>query len=500
MPDDTSERLQELLDQRRAKVDQLRAAGVDPYPARTSGRLITSTAARDQFERWERKERKSQPSARVAGRITNFRNLGKLAFIDIRDGSGVIQLMCRVDQLGKAWPLIAALDLGDFVEARGPLIRTRTDEITVDAKSLAILTKALRPPPEKFHGLHDVELRYRQRYLDLQVNLDAREVFVQRSRIVATLRRFMDRRGFLEVETPVLQPEAGGAAARPFQTHFHALDEDRFLRIATELHLKRLIIGGLDKVYEVGRIFRNEGLSTIHNPEFTMMESYEAYADYNDVALMVEELVGALAEEVLGQTALTFGDQPISLAAPWARITMRDAVQEHVGIDFTEYRDVDAMRALLKERNLPIPDNAAWGKLFDVLVSALVEPKLIQPTFLMEYPVELSPLAKRTPHDPTLVERFELFVAGAEIGNAYSELNDPIDQRARFAGQLQQRDAGDDEAELVDEDFLVALEHGMPPTGGLGVGIDRLVMLLTNSQSIRDVILFPQLRRRQSGP
>ena len=506
MPEAPSERLQELSAQRREKAEALRAAGVDPYPARGGGALTAIAEARSQFEAFEsagsaKAEAASltptaSPEVRVAGRITNLRKLGKLAFLDLRDGSGAMQLMCRKNVLGDDWSLLASVDLGDFVEAAGSMIRTRTGEISVDASELRMLAKSLRPPPEKFHGLQDLEARYRQRYLDLQSNEDSRAVLVQRSQIIAAVRRFMEARGFLEVETPVLQPEAGGAAARPFLTHLNALDEERYLRIALELHLKRLIVGGLDRVYELGRIFRNEGTSTRHNPEFTMMESYQAYADYGDVARMVEELVSTVAQEVLGTTSVPFGAHTLELAPPWRRVTMREAVQEYAGVDFFDYRDAASMTALLHEKRIAVPENAGWGKLLDALVSETVEPQLIQPTFLLDYPVELSPLAKRRTDEPSLVERFEAFAAGWELGNAYSELNDPVDQRERFASQLALQDAGDDEAEMVDEDFLVALEHGMPPTGGLGIGIDRLVMVLTNSESIRDVILFPLLRRR----
>ena len=502
MSEAPSERLQELSAQRREKAEALRAAGVDPYPARGGGRLTRVAEARAVFEAFEAAGSGASagdeqgPLARVAGRITNLRKLGKLAFLDVRDGSGTIQLMCRRNALLDGWVLLQALDLGDFVEAAGPLMRTRTGELSVDATELILLTKSLRPPPEKFHGLQDVEARYRQRYLDLQANEASREVFVRRSRILSAVRQFMEGRGFLEVETPVLQSQAGGAAARPFRTHLNALDEDRSLRIAIELHLKRLIVGGLDRVFEVGRIFRNEGTSTRHNPEFTMLESYEAYADYLDVARMVEELVSTVAQEVLGTTSVRFGAHTLELAPPWRRLTMREAVQEYAGVDFFEYRDVESMTGLLREQGIPAPEKAGWGKLLDALVSATVEPQLIQPTFLLDYPVELSPLAKRRTDEPSLVERFEVFAAGWELGNAYSELNDPVEQRERFEAQLALQAAGDEEAELVDEDFLVALEHGMPPTGGLGMGIDRLVMLLTNSESIRDVILFPLLRRR----
>ena len=501
MTEGPSERLQELSAQRREKAEALRAAGIDPYPARGGGRVTPVSEARASFEAFEAGPGATNspppaPMTRVAGRITNLRNLGKLAFLNVRDGSGSIQLMCRRDTLLDGWSVLQALDLGDFVEAAGPLIRSRTGEVSVDASELILLSKALRPPPEKFHGLQDVEARYRQRYLDLQANDDSREVLVRRSQIVAAVRRFMEGRGFLEVETPVLQGEAGGAAARPFQTHLNALDEERYLRIALELHLKRLIVGGLDRVFEVGRIFRNEGTSTRHNPEFTMMESYQAYADYLDVARMVEELVSTVALEVLGTTSVRFGPSTLELAPPWRRVTMREAVQEYAGVDFFDYRDVESMTALLREKHIPAPENAGWGKLLDALVSATVEPQLIQPTFPLDYPVELSPLAKRRQDEPSLVERFEVFAAGWELGNAYSELNDPVEQRARFASQVALREAGDEEAEMLDEDFLVALEHGMPPTGGLGMGIDRLVMVLTNSESIRDVILFPLLRRR----
>ena len=497
-PGQPSERLLELRRQRLEKAEALRAAGVDPYPARGGGPLTRIAEARSRFEAFEAAGAADAeaPSPRVAGRITNLRRLGKLAFLDLRDGSGAVQLMCRRNRLGDGWALLASLDLGDFVEAAGAMLRTRTGEVSVDAAELRLLTKSLRPPPEKFHGLQDVEARYRRRYLDLQANDDSRAVLVQRSRIVAAVRRFMESRGFLEVETPVLQSEAGGAAARPFATHLNALGEDRYLRIALELHLKRLIVGGLDRVYELGRIFRNEGVSTRHNPEFTMLESYQAYADYHDVARMVEDLVAAVAQEALGATSVRVRGEQVDLAPPWRRLTMRDALREYAGVDFFDYRDAASMTALLREKGVPVPENANWGKLLDALVTATVQPHLIQPTFLLDYPVEISPLAKRHAGDPSLVERFEAFAAGWEIGNAYSELNDPVDQRERFDAQLALARAGDDEAELVDEDFLVALEHGMPPTGGLGLGIDRLVMLLTDSESIRDVILFPLLRRR----
>jgi lysyl-tRNA synthetase class 2 len=360
-----------------------------------------------------------------------------------------------------------------------------------------MLAKALRPLPEKWHGLVDVEKRYRQRYLDLIANPDVKQAFILRSKMVANVRRFMDERGFVEVETPVLQAHAGGAMARPFVTHYHALDRDFYLRIALELALKRVLVGGIDKVYEIGRLFRNEGISTKHNPEFTMMESYEAYADYYDVMKMVEELVSTVALETLGTTSVMSGTETIELSPPWPRISLRQAILEHSGIDFQQFPDAVSLRDEMVARGYRVDPRMGRGKLIDELLSVAVEPKLIQPTFLIDYPIELSPLAKKKPGDPALVERFEAFAGGIEIANAFTELNDPMDQRERFRQQSLLRMAGDEETELLDEDFLIALEHGMPPAGGLGIGIDRLAMVLTNSQSIREVILFPQLRTRE---
>jgi lysyl-tRNA synthetase class 2 len=429
-----------------------------------------------------------------------MRVMGKASFFDLRDGSGRIQVYLRRDALGdEAYEALNDLDLGDFLGVTGTLFRTRTREITVDASEYTILAKALRPPPEKWHGLQDVETRYRQRYLDLMANEEVRDLFRTRSRVVSAVRRFLDARGFMEVETPVLQANAGGAAARPFVTHYNALDREFYLRIALELHLKRLLVGGYDRVYEVGRIFRNEGLSARHNPEFTMLESYEAYTDYLGVAEMVEQMVAAVAEEVVGALRVPHGETEdlIDLTPPWRRLSMREALIEYAGIDFEDYRDdPERLRAVALDRGVPVDPQLGWGKIIDELVSTFVEPRLIQPTFLLDYPVELSPLAKKKPDDPNLVERFEPFCAGFEFGNAYTELNDPVDQRERFLEQVRLRAAGDVEAELIDEDFIVALEHGMPPAGGLGLGIDRLVMILTGRRSIREVILFPQLRTR----
>jgi lysyl-tRNA synthetase class 2 len=450
------------------------------------------------FEQWESAGGDGEaPSVSVAGRITALRDMGKAAFLDLRDGSGRVQCYLKKDVIGEdAYAGIADLDLGDFLAVSGPLFRTRTQEITVEAREYQMLAKALRPPPEKWHGIEDVETRYRQRYLDLLSNAEVRDIFRKRAAIVAAIRRFLDARGFMEVETPVLQPEAGGAAATPFITHFRALDQDFYLRISLELHLKRLIIGGFDRVYEMSRIFRNEGVSTKHNPEFTMIETYQAYADYNDVAHMAEELVSTVAKDVLGTTIVQFGEHTIDLAPPWQRLTMREALIEHAGIDFEEYRTREKLLEELQRRRIEVDVGWSWGKLLDEAVSHYVEPKLIQPTFLLDYPKEISPLAKSKPAAPNIVERFEPFIAGFEIGNAYTELNDPIDQRERFETQARLAAAGLEEVETLDEDFLTALEHGMPPTGGFGMGIDRLVMILTGQRSIREVILFPHLRRK----
>ncbi|MBI2724442.1 MAG: lysine--tRNA ligase [Chloroflexi bacterium] len=487
----------ELIALRRQKLDRIRARGVDAYPPRTP-RTHSAAEARTAFAAWEHAGSQGDPpSVTVAGRITASRDMGKASFLDLRDGSDRIQCYLKRDLIGaEAYEGLADLDLGDFIAVSGPLFRTRTQEVTVDARAYTLLTKALRPPPEKWHGVEDIELRYRQRYLDLMSNPEARETFRVRAAVLAAIRRYLDARGFMEVETPVLQAEAGGAAATPFVTHHKALDQDFFLRISLELHLKRLIIGGYDRVYELGRIFRNEGVSWKYNPEFTMLETYQAYADYHDVARMVEEMVSGVAAAVLGSMHVQFGEHALDLTPPWRRVTMRDALIEHGGIDFEELRTRETMLAELQRRALEVDPGWSWSKLLDEAVSHYVEPKLIQPTFLMDYPKEISPLAKNKPGEPGIVERFEVFAAGFEMGNAYSELNDPIDQRERFETQARLAAAGLEEVETLDEDFLIALEHGMPPTGGLGIGIDRLVMLLTGNTSIREVILFPQLRRR----
>jgi lysyl-tRNA synthetase class 2 len=486
----------ELIRLRREKLERLRARGVDPYPPRAE-RTHTAAQAVAAFEEWERAGAAGDaPSVTVAGRIRAMRDMGKASFVDLQDGSGRMQAYVKRDAIGDdAYAGLADLDLGDFVFVTGPLFRTRTQQVTVEARAYTMLAKALRPPPEKWHGLEDVETRFRQRHLDLMSNDEVREIFRVRAATLAAIRRFLDARGFMEVEGPVLQPQAGGAAATPFVTHHRALDQDFYLRISLELYLKRLIIGGFDRVFEMGRIFRNEGLDRKRNPEFTMLETYEAYADYETVARMTEEMISTVAREVTGSTTVGFGEHTIDLTAPWQRVTMREALIEHGGIDFEEFRTRDKLLEELQRRHIEVDAGWSWGKLLDEAVSHYVEPKLIQPTFLLDYPAEISPLAKSKPGAPGIVERFEPFVAGFELGNAYTELNDPIDQRQRFEAQARLQAAGIEEVETLDEDFLVALEHGMPPTGGLGIGIDRLVMLLTGQTSIREVILFPQMRR-----
>jgi len=484
-------RLEQITQQRLDKIKRLRSQGIDPYPNRYD-RTHSIGGAIALFEQNE-----EASSLKLAGRIVAHRSMGKATFIDLRDRSGKIQAYFRSNELGQEkYELVQDFDIGDFIGISGDLFKTKRGEITLKVSDFSILTKSLQPLPEKWHGLVDVEKRYRQRYLDLISNQQTREIFLLRSRVISAMRRFLDSRGFIEVETPVLQSAAGGAMARPFITHHNVLDQDLYLRIATELHLKRLIVGGLDKVYEIGRIFRNEGISTKHNPEFTTLESYEAYVDYNDVMKTVEEMICSLVHEVTGKTKLEYGGKILEFSPPWQHITLREAIIENCGIDFEDYPDTDSLRARMLEKGIAVEPGKGRGKLIDELLSLFVEPTLIQPTFILDYPVELSPLAKQKSDNPRLVERFEAFAGGMEISNAFSELNDPVEQRERFQQQLREREAGDEETELPDEDFLLALEYGMPPTGGLGVGIDRLVMLLTDQHSIREVILFPQMKTK----
>jgi len=483
---------EEIMALRKEKLARLRSAGIDPYPPRAE----RTHTAKQAVELLGDAQQLSEGVA-VAGRVTAMRQMGKASFLDLRDVSGRIQAYVKQESVGpEQYALLREIDPGDFLGVQGTLFRTKTGEPTVEATKISVLAKALRPPPEKWHGLHDVEVRYRQRYLDLQANQEVRDIFVTRSRVIGAIRRFLDSRGYLEVETPILQGTAGGAAARPFVTYHNALDRQLSLRVALELYLKRLLIGGFDRVYEIGRVFRNEGVSTKYNPEFTMLESYEAYGDYEKLMEMVEEMISGAAGEVTGTTQVSYGDATIEFAPPWPRIPLRDAIMEASGVDFAAHPDAVSLRTAATACGVAADPSWGRGKLIDELLTLHVEPKLLQPTFLIDYPIELSPLAKRKPGRPELVERFEFFICGREVGNAYTELNDPLDQRARFEEQARLQAAGDEEAEVVDEDFLAALEYGMPPAGGLGIGIDRLIMALTGVSSIREVILFPALRER----
>ncbi len=481
-------------EQRIAKLGQLAALGIDPYPARVH---YTHTAA-EALAAFEQAAEGQTLEVEVVGRLVSLRDMGKSSFAHLADGSGRIQIYARKDVVGEpSYELLRRLfDLGDFVWCKGKLFRTRTGEVTVEVQALQLLAKTLRPLPEKWHGLKDVEARYRQRYLDLIANEDTRRVFITRSRIISAVRRYLDEHGFLEVETPVLQPIYGGANARPFTTHHNALDQTLYLRIADELYLKRLIIGGLDRVYEIGHNFRNEGIDTQHHPEFTAIEIYQAYADYHDMMRLVEELHAYAAQQATGSSVITYQGQTIDLTPPWRRVTLRDLLLEGTGIDIRQHTTYDSLWAAALERGLEISKQPNWGKLVDELFGEHVQRTLVQPTFMLDYPIEISPLAKKVPGSQDTVERFEFFVAGMECGNAFTELNDPLDQRERFMSQHRLAQAGDDETQPLDEDFLTAMEHGMPPTGGLGIGIDRMVMLLTDQTSIREVILFPQMRSK----
>jgi lysyl-tRNA synthetase class 2 len=474
----------DLLATRRAKLDALRADGIDPFPHEYPGVVAVATIHAAHADLPDGED--TDATYRVAGRLAARRGQGKMAFLDLVDRTGRLQLQAKLDVLGEeAMERLLSLDLGDLVGVDGTAFRSKRGELSLRVDDYAVLAKSLRPPPDKHHGLQDVETRLRKRELDLMANEDTRAVFIARAKIVAAVRRYLDDSGFLEVETPILQPLYGGALAKPFTTHFNALDREMYLRIATELYLKRCIVGGLEKVYELGKDFRNEGLSPKHNPEFTMVEWYEAYTDYEDQMRRLEECVGAAADAVGYEGDLDF-------STPWRRITMRDAIREETGIDIGELRDRDTLAAAIGDRFET--DGLTWPQLVDDLVSKSVEPKLIQPTFITDYPKELSPFAKDHRSEEGLVERFEAFVNGMEISNAFTELNDPDEQRARFEAQARYSEAGDEEAQPFDEVFIEALEHGMPPTGGLGLGIDRLTMVLTGKTTIREVVLFPALR------
>ncbi|MCD6505853.1 lysine--tRNA ligase [Candidatus Poribacteria bacterium] len=481
-----------MLEERLRKLEELRSLGVDPYPYRYQ----VDTQIRDIFERFGEVQEipENEHFVSIAGRIITKRDMGRGGFAHIQDSTGRIQIYARQDVLGKGkYKIYKKLDVGDIIGIYGYVFRTRTGELTVLVQDFQLLTKSLRPLPEKWHGLRDKETRYRQRYLDLIVNPEVRETFIRRSGIVRAIRDYLDERGFLEVETPILQPLYGGASARPFITHHNALDMDLYLRISDELYLKRLIVGGFDKVYEIGKDFRNEGMDREHNPEFTQIEIYQAYADYNDMMDLVEDLISHVAREVLGTTTITYQNNRIDLTPPWRKVSMIEAIRESSGIDVTRTSEGKMLR-IIEEKGGEVKGKPSWGKIVAELFEIFVEPDLIQPTIVMDYPVDISPLAKRKRGDNRLVERFELFVGGLEMANAFSELNDPMDQRERFKEQMRQRALGDEEAQVMDEDFIRALEYGMPPTGGLGIGIDRLTMLLTDSESIRDVILFPHMR------
>jgi lysyl-tRNA synthetase class 2 len=436
-------------------------------------------------------------SVTLAGRIMTKRGKGKAGFAHIKDIEGQIQIYVRKDAVGdEQYELFNTADLGDIVGVTGVMFKTKVGELSIKVTSFELLTKSLRPLPDKFHGLKDIEQRYRQRYLDLIMNDESKSTFIARSKIIQSMRRYLDQNGYLEVETPTMHTIAGGASARPFVTHHNALDMQLYMRIAIELHLKRLIVGGMEKVYEIGRVYRNEGISTRHNPEFTMIELYEAYADYRDIMSLTENLIAHIAKEVTGSTKVTYGEYEIDLQPEWTRLHMVDAIKERTGVDFWQEMTVEEARAHAAEHNVEINKNMTVGHIINEFFEQKVEEHLIEPTFIFGHPVEISPLAKKNDEDPRFTDRFELFIVAREHANAFTELNDPIDQKERFEAQLQEREQGNDEAHMMDEDFIEALEYGMPPTGGLGIGIDRVVMLLTNSSSIRDVLLFPHMRHR----
>ena len=494
----------EQIQQRRANLDELSQLGVDIYPRRFDRRHAVSELVQAHGAKGHDELESEKPQTRTSGRILAVRSFGKASFLSISDGQSRIQVYVRQDSLPPLdFKIFKLLDFGDWIGVEGRLFRTKTNELTIWASRLYFLAKCLVPLPEKWHGLTDVETRYRQRYLDLIVNPESRRVFEIRSRLISAIREFMTERGYLEVETPMMQPIAGGALARPFATHHNALDMSLYLRIAPELYLKRLTVGGLERVFEINRSFRNEGISTQHNPEFTMMEFYETYADYQVLMTMTEELVGSVATRALGTTQITFGEHAISLTAPYARLSLREAAREEasrrLGRDVIagELRGRDSAMAVAAELGLDLKPGLGPGKITTEIFEALCEGQLIQPTFVYDFPTEVSPLSKQKPDDPDTVERFELYIGGFEVANAFSELNDPVEQRRRFESQLSERATGDLEAHQMDEDYVRALEYGLPPTAGEGVGIDRLVMLLTNSPSIRDVILFPLMRKRE---
>ena len=479
----------DVIKVRYEKLGALKEAGRDPFVITTSDRDILTETIKNNFEEYENKD------VCVAGRLLSKRGKGKVSFMDLWDRSGKIQIFAKFDDLGEEeYGFLKKWDIGDIVEIKGFVFKTQMGEISVHAKEVKLLSKSLKPLPEKYHGLTNTDLRYRQRYVDLIMNPEVKDTFIKRSKIISTIRKYLDSQGFMEVETPMLVSNAGGASARPFETHFNALDEDLKLRISLELYLKRLIVGGLEKVYEIGRVFRNEGLDTRHNPEFTLMELYQAYTDYHGMMDLTENLYRHVAQEVLGTTTIVYNGIEMDLGKPFERITMVDAVKKYAGVDFNEIHTLEEARAVAKEKGVEYEERHKKGDILNLFFEAFVEEHLIQPTFLMDHPIEISPLTKKKPENPEYVERFEFFMNGWEMANAYSELNDPIDQRARFKAQEELLAQGDEEANHTDEDFLNALEIGMPPTGGIGFGIDRMCMLLTNAPAIRDVLLFPTMK------
>ena len=483
---DNTQDLNEMLKVRREKLHELKEEGKDPHHIVNFKDRTNSKEIKDNFDSYEDK------TVRVAGRILAKRGHGNMSFMDVQDESGRIQVVNRKNVIGDDFKYIKKYDIGDIVGVEGRVFRTNQGEISIEVQKSDLLTKSLQILPEKWHGLKDPDLRYRQRYIDLIVNPEVKDVFVQRSKIISAIREYLDNRGFLEVETPILNTIAGGATARPFITHHNTLDIDMYLRIANELYLKRLIVGGFDRVYEIGRMFRNEGMDATHNPEYTAMELYQAYGDYEDMMEITEGMVEYIAKKVKGTTVVEFDGNEIELKAPWKRISMIDAVKEHSGVDFNEIKTDEEAIAIAKEKGVEVKETR--GEIIAEFFDEFVEDKLIQPTFITDYPVEISPLAKRKNDDRSLTYRFEAFISGAEIGNAFSELNDAEDQRGRFEDQVRKREAGDDEAQMMDYDFVNALEVGLPPTGGLGIGIDRLIMILTGQHSIRDVLLFPTMK------
>ncbi len=489
--------LSELQRVRLEKSEELRRQGIDPYPRRSNRDHMTSEVIQlvDAIDAGDAAA--AERSVTIAGRVISVRDMGKTAFAHLRDNSGQVQLYIRKDELGEETfeGFLRFVDLGDIIEASGTPFRTRTGEPSLRLSSFRMLAKALNAPPEKWHGLQDIEQRYRQRYVDLIANAEVREIFRMRARIVTAIRRYLDERDYLEVETPILQPLYGGAAARPFTTYHNALDQTFNLRIADELYLKRLVVGGFERVYEIGKDFRNEGIDRNHSPEFTMLEFYEAFADYNAVAERTKELISSAAMAAFGQLAFTSGGHEIDLSGPWKRETLRDAIRERSGVDYVQHPEQEDLLARARAAGADVESDTVWPRIVDELLKQFVRPNLIEPTFLVDYPVQLSPLAKRKPDDPTHVERFQLYIGGAELANSFTELNDPIDQWRRFKEQQADREAGDADAMPLDEDFVNALMYGMPPTGGVGIGIDRLTMLFADQSTIRDVVLFPAMRR-----